>query len=103
MHEGTIVYWNKDGRKDGHPFGFIEERIPTLSGGFVLQKYYFNRRHVAFQMAEEIKFGLPVRFEVVVFATKRATELPLAVNVAVFDTLDQLDVYKVASAAQEAN
>ena len=96
MHIGKVVFWNEE-----RLFGFLEERIPVLSGGFVCQKYYLNQRAICFQMSEKIKIGMVARFNSITFPRKRAGEVPVAVDVEIFDTTEQLETYAAAVSLTE--
>jgi hypothetical protein len=93
--EGLVVYWNRIKR-----FGFIEQRIPALGGGYQLQRFYFSQSRIDFIIPDEPSLGCHARFNINPRPRKFPTDSLFAENVEIFETSDQMKVFVTATEAK---
>ena len=95
-HEGQIVYYT-----DVKHYALIAERIPAVSGGYYVEKYFAPLMRIIFQMSERVVIGQYARFEVSP-KPRRVGEYSAARNIELFDTAEQLRTYTLALSLSEA-
>lgn len=94
MKIGKVIYFNP--AKAGG-FGFIEHRTPAASGGWFVQKYYFNVYRIQYKQSEQIAVGQFVRFEIDPRPRKFENDLPAALNLQLFNTESDVQLFVLAT------